>query len=271
MKGQAAWGAALLDPDRAVPAGLVTWNGSDPAQRFAVYRNNVTVSLLQALADTFPVCAASVGEPRFRDLACAFVRAQPPRSPVLARYGAGFADFIATHPLAAAWPYLPDLARLEMACLDALHAADAEPLAAGVLAAVLREPERLPALRLALHPSLATLDSPYAVVSLWAAHQGDETPARVAPSVAESAWVLRRERSVRVLPMAAGDVRFIAALRAGVTLGEAAATAAAGESGGEPGAAGGFDLTRCLAVLLREQILTGVTLTTPTRGDCHDH
>ncbi len=271
MKGQAAWGTALLDPDRAVPAGLVTWNGSDPAQRFAVYRNNVTVSLMQALADTFPVCQALLGAARFRDLARAFVRAQPPRSPVLARYGAGFADFIATHPLAAAWPYLPDLVRLEMACLDALHAADAEPLAAGVLAAVLREPERLPALRLALHPSLATLDSPYAVVSLWAAHQGDETPARVAPSVAESAWVLRRERSVRVLPMAAGDVRFIAALRAGVTLGEAAATAAAGESGGEPGAAGGFDLTRCLAVLLREQILTGVTLTTPTRGDCHDH
>ena len=256
MKGQAAWGTALLDPDRAVPAGLVTWNGSDPAQRFAVYRNNVTVSLMQALADTFPVCQALLGAARFRDLARAFVRAQPPRSPVLARYGAGFADFIATRPLAAAWPYLPDLARLEMACLDALHAGDAESMNAGVL----REPERLPALRLALHPSLATLDSPYAVVSLWAAHQDDETPASVDSGVAESAWVLRRERSVRVLPMSAGDVRFIAALRDGVTLGETSVTAAGA----------GFALTRCLAVLLREQILTGIHSTIPTRGYAHD-
>ena len=115
MSGPAAWCAALLDPDREVPPGLSTWNGSDPAQRFAVYRNNVTVSLMDALAETFPVCQAMVGAPHFRDLARAFVRRHPPRSPVLARYGHGFADFIAECTLAAPWPYLPDLARLELA------------------------------------------------------------------------------------------------------------------------------------------------------------
>ncbi len=271
MKSQAAWGTALRDPDRAVPAGLVTWNGSDPAQRFAVYRNNVTVSLMQALADTFPVCAASVGEACFRDLARAFVRRHPPRSPVLARYGEGFADFVAASRRAAPWPYLPDLARLELACLDALQAADASPLDPATLAAALGRPETLPALRLSLHPSLATLDSPFAVVSRWAAQPGDGAPPVVDPDSPEHAWILRRGRSVRVLPMSAGDCRFVRALQAGATLGEAAATAAAGESGGERDAAGGFDLTRCLAVLLREQILTGVTLTTPTQGDGHDH
>jgi hypothetical protein len=271
MKSQAAWGTALRDPDRAVPAGLVTWNGSDPAQRFAVYRNNVTVSLMQALADTFPVCAASVGEACFRDLARAFVRRHPPRSPVLARYGEGFADFVAASRRAAPWPYLPDLARLELACLDALQAADASPLDPATLAAALGRPETLPALRLSLHPSLATLDSPFAVVSRWAAQPGDGAPPVVDPDSPEHAWILRRGRSVRVLPMSAGDCRFVRALQAGATLGEAAATAAAGESGGDRDAAGGFDLTRCLAVLLRERILTGVTLTTPTQGDGHDH
>ena len=271
MKGQAAWGTALRDPDRAVPAGLVTWNGSDPAQRFAVYRNNVTVSLMQPLADTSPGCAASVGEACCRDLARAFVRRHPPRSPVLARYGEGFADFVAASRRAAPWPYLPDLARLELACLDALQAADASPLDPATLAAALGRPETLPALRLSLHPSLATLDSPFAVVSRWAAQPGDGAPPVVDPDSPEHAWILRRGRSVRVLPMSAGDCRFVRALQAGATLGEAAATAAAGESGGVRDAAGGFDLTRCLAVLLREQILTGVTLTTPTQGDCHDH
>jgi hypothetical protein len=260
MSGQSAWSAALLDPARAIPAGLKTWNGSDPAQRFAVYRNNVTVSLMGAIAETFPVCEAVVGTRPFRDLARAFVRAHPPRSPVLARYGAGFADFLAASQLADDWPYLPDLARLELACLDALHAGDAEPLAPAALAAVMADPERLATLHLTLHPSLSTLCSAYAVVSIWAAHQED-APIMPYTGVPEGAWVLRHGRSVRVLPMGFGDVGFIAALQAGRTLGEAAEAASG---------AADFDLTRCLAVLLREQVLTGFHPTTPTRGPAHE-
>ena len=254
MSGQAAWSAALLDPTQAVPAGLKTWNGSDPAQRFAVYRNNVTVSLMGAIADSFPVCQAVVGTNAFRDLARTFVRAHPPRSPVLARYGAGFADFLAVCQLADDWPQLPDLARLELACLDALHAGDAEPLDPAALAALMAEPQRLAALHLRLHPSLSALCSAFSVVSIWAAHQED-APVMPDPDVPEGAWVLRQGRWVRVLTMGLGDVGFIDALRAGRTLGEAAETASA---------AADFDLTRCLAVLLREQVLTGFASTPPT-------
>jgi Putative DNA-binding domain len=50
-----AFARALLDIARRVPAGLVAWSGSDPGPRFAVHRNNVRVSLVAALADTFPV------------------------------------------------------------------------------------------------------------------------------------------------------------------------------------------------------------------------
>jgi hypothetical protein len=260
MSGQTAWCAALLDPDRDVPPGLVTWNGSDPVQRFAIYRNNVTLSLMEALADTFPVSQAVAGEGRFRDLARAFVRTHPPASPVLTRYGRGFARFLADSDLALLHPYLPDLARLELACLDALHAADAQPIDPEVLASALARPQTLPSLRLALHPSLTTLCSPYAVVSLWAAQQEDGTPPAVDPCAPESAWVLRRGRALRVLPMAAGDCRFVDSLHAGATLGDAAETAAAPEADADSG----FDLTRCLAVLLREQVLTGITSTTPT-------
>lgn len=53
MSHQQAIAAALLDPAQPCPPGLTTWNGSDPAHRFAVYRNNVIVSLVDALADTF--------------------------------------------------------------------------------------------------------------------------------------------------------------------------------------------------------------------------
>ncbi len=118
----------------------------------------------------------------------------------------------------------------------------------------------MPSLRLVLHPSLATLGSPFAVVSLWAAQQGDGNPSALDPDTPEHAWIVRGGRSVRVLPMSAGDCCFVQALQAGATLGEAAAMAAEGEAGGETGADTSFDLTRCLTVLLREQVLTGVAI-----------
>jgi hypothetical protein len=72
---------------------LIAWNGSDPARRFAVYRNNVVVSLIDALADTFPVTQELVGEDFFRAMAGVFVRHAPPTSALLAEYGEGFSGF----------------------------------------------------------------------------------------------------------------------------------------------------------------------------------
>ena len=70
---QPDWAAALLDPERPAPPGLRAWNGSDPARRFAVHRNNVVASLVSALADGFPVVQALVGEEFFRAMAAVFV------------------------------------------------------------------------------------------------------------------------------------------------------------------------------------------------------
>ena len=112
-----------------------------------------------------------------------------------------------------------------------------------------------------MHPSLSTLTSPHAVVSLWAAHQEDGAVPAVNPGVPQNAWVLRSGRSVRVLSMSVGDCRFVGALHDGATLGAAAVIAADPDGGTDTG----FDLTRCLAVLLREQALTGITFATGSR------
>ena len=66
MIDQAAFARALLDPALPPPADVCAWNGSDPAARLAVYRNNVMVSLLGVLADTFPVTRELVGDAFFR-------------------------------------------------------------------------------------------------------------------------------------------------------------------------------------------------------------
>ena len=69
MSTQAAFAAALLDPQRPCPEGLFSANGADPASRFAVYRNNVQSSLINALADSYPVVLQLVGDEFFRAMA----------------------------------------------------------------------------------------------------------------------------------------------------------------------------------------------------------
>lgn len=248
---QTEWPQALLEPDVPVPAGITSWNGSDPAQRFAVYRNNVIVSLVDALADTFPAVQSLLGEEFFRAMAREFVRANPPRSPVLTFYGQEFPAFIAAFPPASALPYLPDLARLELAYVSAFFAADVAPLDPAALAAILQQPDQLAGLVLNLHPSLTVLSSAFAMVSLWAAHQGESDSAGVKTDVPESAWVLRHEQTVKVLRMSYGDCRFIGAIQAHTPLGPAAEMASQADAG--------YDLTRCLTVLLREQAVIAFT------------
>ena len=59
---QNSFAAALLDSDRPVPKGLTSHTASVPAKRFAVYRNNVVVSLIDALRRRFPAVERIVGE-----------------------------------------------------------------------------------------------------------------------------------------------------------------------------------------------------------------
>ena len=267
MSGQSSFAAALLSDQMQTPSGLIAWNGSDPAKRFAVYRNNVMVSLIDALADSFPVTHALVGGEFFSGMARIFAQRHPPASPVLAFYGAGFADFIAGFEPVACLPYLPDVARLEYLYVRAYHAADAAPLPVEALHALLADEARLARAGLVLHPSLAVLSSRYAVVSLWGAHQGvqqgedgDRTGATVDLSTLdtgqpESAIVCRSGPEgltveVTVIPDSAAI--FISGLRNGHTLAAAAEHAAASS-------ADEFSLVDCLQLLIRLQLITGLT------------
>jgi hypothetical protein len=152
-----AFAAALLDPALPCPGRLRAWNGSDATRRFSVHRNNVVGSLVDALADTFPVVQALVGTEFFGAMAAGFVRAQPPRSPLMHRYGGELPAFIEGFAPARSLPYLSDVARLEFARVQACHAADAQPLTAELAGAVLASGVDLAALRPVLHPALRWL------------------------------------------------------------------------------------------------------------------
>lgn len=243
---------ALFDPALPPPAGLTTWNGSDPSVRFGVYRNNVIVSFIDALADSYPVTQSLVGEEFFRAMARIFVRHAPPKSRVLAFYGESLPAFIEEFPPAAALPYLADVARLEMQRVSAYHAAEAIPLTASIMALVMENPEQLSQMRISFQPSVGLLRSSYAVVSLWAAHQGVHDIATVDPYIAESALILRPTLDVEVISLHAGAADFIAHLLQGECLGDALEASDA--------ASIDFDLIATLSLLIRAQAISSISI-----------
>ncbi|GAC1631003.1 MAG: DNA-binding domain-containing protein [Nevskia sp.] len=244
MSSQAAFSAALLAPQAPLPEGLVVPNGADAAARYAVHRNNIAVSLLAALAATFPACREELGEPRFRELGLRFLRAAPPRSAMLSAYGEAFPAFLAqAEPEGRTRPELAELARLEWLRVQCFHAADAAPLPAAQWHARLAAPEALPGLRCALHPALRLFESARPVVALWAAQQAADTAARIAPATAGQAVIARSDAGdVLVLPVARGLLVLLQALAEGRALGPAA------EAGSARDAA--FDLPAALAFLI---------------------
>jgi hypothetical protein len=250
MSTQAVFADALLAESGVCPPGLTAWNGSDPARRFAVYRNNVIVGLIDALADAYPVVQLLVGEEFFRAMAVVFVRAQPPRSPVLAWYGAGLAEFIEGFPPATRLPYLADVARLEWLRVDAWHAADAMPMPMDALATLLADAPTLPAARVVLHPAVRVLRSKHPVVGLWAAHQIDDVAVAVAGidlGEAEAALLLRPALEVEIIRIDEVAADFIERVRRGMVLGEAVAGVAS------------FDLPSILGLLIRNKAIVQIT------------
>lgn len=243
---QLDFSASLLDAGPAVPAGLRAWNGSDPARRFEVYRNNVAVALTQALADTFPVVKQLVGDQFFAAMAGLYWREQPPRSPVLARWGDGFADWLASFAPARSLPYLPDMARLEQARVEAWQAADAGPRSADEWRQHFADASTLPGSRLKLHPSCRVLRSPFDVHALWAAHQQQGDWPAIDIDRPCAVLVLRDPADdVLVIGLDEPAALFIDAIGAGTPFAQALA--------GAPG----VDLAATLALLLRHGAIVG--------------
>lgn len=248
MSRHEVFASALLSPEKSCPQGLFSRNGADPASRFAVYRNNVHSSLINVLATGYPVTLQLVGDEFFRAMAAMYVQALPPTSPLINEYGGDLADFIQGFAPAASVPYLADVARLERLRVRAYHAADAIPLDQQEVIARLQQQSGLGDLRLQLHPSVATLNSAYAVVGLWAAHQTGESLATLDPFHAQSALVLRNGLEVQVFRIDSGSVAFINSLQNGWPLEMAVAYAL--------DAAAEFDLHPCLALLIGHGAIT---------------
>jgi hypothetical protein len=224
----AGFASALLDPERAPPAFVAGPNGKAANKRYAVYRNNITVSLIDALAATFPATMRITGVDFFRTMARFHVRATPPTSPLLFEYGHDFPDFIERYEYARSMPWLADVARIERAWLDAYHAADEEPLSPRALASI--PSEQLADTVLKPHPATRIVRSHYSAVTIFAANRVSGPVAPIEASEPEDALVTRPGMEVVVRRLPPGGGVFLTRLIAGEPLGSAAEAALADDS-----------------------------------------
>ena len=132
----------------------------------AVYRNTVLHGAVEALRANFRVIEQIVGLDMFESVAVDYATECPPQQPVLAVYGARFADWLEGQPWIGDLPYLPDVARVERLFTESLMAGDAEPLSAAQVS-----DRDFVKLTVGLHPALRFTWLPTPAMSIWLAHQ----------------------------------------------------------------------------------------------------
>jgi hypothetical protein len=197
---------------------------------FAVYRNTVMKGCIDALQANYPAVARLVGEEWFRAAAALYARANPPRSPMLFDYGAGFTDFLEGFGPAADLPYLPAVARLDRFWTESHVARDETPLGPGALAGI--DAARLGDVVLRPHAAARWAWFPVPAWSIWSHQRKDAGESGAGPEIAwrdEGALIVRPGHAVHWLELDQAGCAFMDACAAGRPLAQAADAALAAD------------------------------------------
>lgn len=243
---QTSFTGAIFDPDAPRPEGLSDGQGRAAGRRFDVYRNNVILSLSEALETGFPVIAKLVGAANFKTLARDFVRVHPPSSPLMMFYGSEMPKFLVDYGPVQGVKYLADVARLEIAIRESYHAENAEGVDAAKLGAM--SPEALMQARLTLVPSVRLVCSGWPIHAIWRFNKEEGAPKPQAG--AQDVLVVRPDLDPTPLLLPPGGGAFVAGLLRGETLGDAL-LAATGE-------VEAFDLTQTLTLLISHSAILDI-------------
>jgi Uncharacterized protein conserved in bacteria len=222
---QTRFAEAVFNPGSTGFERHIRPNGLTGARRLRVYRNNVFVSLTEALRVCYPVINHLVGERFFDYTAEHYIRVYPSTSGNLHDFGREFAAFIGAFSPASHLLYLADVARLEWAYQEVFHAAEPAPLDLFELSSV--PPDRYSDLRFELHPASRLVASDYPILRIWQVNQpdyvGDATVDLSEGGV--NLLVIRRSLKIERETLSAGEYVLLKALAEGRIIGYASAYA----------------------------------------------
>ncbi len=206
----------------------------DPLGRLEIYRHGYHSRLIECLLDDYPAAAAALGEETFDELCRKYIALYPSTGPNLNTFGRQMerlcraeADVPAVLPSRDVASFIADLAALEWAIVEVIHAASAEPLTMAGLADV--PPARWGDARLVATPAFRLLRSRYPVNQYFQAFRRDESPAVPQPEAA-AVVVYRSGPTIWRMDLTAAAFDLLHALTSGRTLAGAFEDANANES-----------------------------------------
>ena len=247
---QTEFAAHLFDPEANAPTGVVDPDGSPAPKRYSVYKNNVVVSYLEALAAAYPACKNLVGEDFFNAIGRAYLNATPPNSQLMILFGEGYSEFLKGYEPAQQIPFLPDVAKLERAWRLAYHSADIAPISPEKLGSI--PPETLGDAQIQFLPSVAIIASHFPVHALWQAASNMQALNDIDPSKGETALIVRPDLEVMTHNIESSFGPAIQALLKGDTLNEAAEIGMATNVN--------FDFSAMLTVLIQSGAIADIKI-----------
>jgi hypothetical protein len=133
--------------------------------RLKVYRNNLAVTLIGSIRETFPVTEKLLSEDLFKLLARDFVYLYPSETHDLNRYGKMFPSYLSTLREVQTYPFLKDLAMLEWFWSECAELKDDFSLSADLAQEKLLTNGADSALKLRMSGRI--LEVSYDILSLW--------------------------------------------------------------------------------------------------------
>lgn len=158
--------AALLD--QLVPGGSL-----DAAGALDVYRRGYPIRLIEQLGETFEGVWWTLGDEEFFRLCREFIEGQRSVSYNLSDYGREFPDFLMQSSYLREAPFLPELARFELAFTELFHEAEHSHLTAAEVTSGLGAPS----VKLVFGGAMFLRHHEFGVHRLWRLRKGHQEEA----------------------------------------------------------------------------------------------
>lgn len=245
---QEAMTGAILSGDFSAMAGRFAAGSGDPARRLNIFRNNTYISLTECLKTVFPVTVRLSDQRFFSYAAHQFIASHPPREARLSRYGAGFPAFLAGFEPCRGYPVIAEMAALEWAIAECLHAAQELPIPVAMLG---RPGFANGHFGLGLQPNLQFTVSRWPLLDVWIEHHKEHVSIKepLRPRVSRLA-IFRHDDDIQCLELDPARFAFWRTLARGRTIEVAARRALTRDPL--------FDMLRETMLLFRSSLVTGI-------------
>jgi hypothetical protein len=221
LRDTQAWMLDAITGDGAAadlaPSMLTAGPQLDARERLEIYRSAYRSRLVECLADDYPVLALALGEERFHALCHAYTDRFPSTSPNLNAFGRHMAEL--SRDVESV--FASDLARLEWALVEVLHAECPATLDLAALQAI--APDAWGRARLVAGDALRVLRFEYPVNAFYTACKKDEHAPPIPSAAPCAAAVYRTGPTLWRMDLTPAMTRVLEALVAGVPIADALA------------------------------------------------